>query len=266
MASGTKAAQRLGRDGQRTTRGVVHRTEDGRFTLGYAGRSPIAQRPGPVTAIPRIPFGLARLPRSIGLDDPRLPTAAAGTDLLRLNTEPLPPSVMSEAGSDHAARVASMVDWLVSLCGDYVPLRRRFITSYFAFLAVELDAHRTSLAEGILRYDGLYTPDDWLWSAPRPLPRAWLPGPDGMLPAEIAFWDGAQLLAIELSARDTQGQAALQEAGVQVLRITPDALAEPGAVGALLPISFHKFWRGQTLPASPFRRPLPRGVIAPATT
>ena len=39
----------------------------------------------------------------------------------------------------------------------------------------------------------------------------------------------------------------------------------PASVGALLPVSFHMFWRGQTLPASPFRRPIPRGVIAPAT-
>jgi hypothetical protein len=86
-----------------------------------------------------------------------------------------------------------------------------------------------------------------------------------MLPAEIAFWDGAEPLAIELSARETPGQAALQAAGIQVLRITPDILATPGAVGALLPPSFHMFWRGQALPTSPFRRPIPRGVVGPAT-
>jgi hypothetical protein len=215
--------------------------------------------------LPRIPFGLARLPRSIGVDDPRLPTASVSANVLRLNSEPLPPTAIPEGNCDHAARAAAMVDWLISLCGDYVPLRRRFIIAYFAFLAAELDSHRASLGKDLARYDGLYTPDDWLWSAPRPLPRAWLPGPDGMLPAEIAFWDGAQPLAIELSARDTQGQAELQAAGVRVLRITPDALADPAAVGALLPAPFHLFWRGQTLPASPFRRPIPRGVIAPTT-
>jgi hypothetical protein len=223
-----------------------------------------------MTTIPRIPFGLARLPRSIGHDDPRLPTAAVGTKPLRLNTEPLPPAAMPEAVPDHAARVAAMQDWLISLCGDYAPLRRHFILNYFAFLAAELRTHEVSLAEDLARYDGLYTPDDWLWSAPRPLPRAWLPSaaspdPGGMLPAEIAFWDGNQPLAIELSARETPGQAALQAAGIQVLRITPDTIATPGAVGNLLPAAFHQFWRGQTLPVSPFRRPIPRGVAGPAT-
>ena len=177
---------------------------------------------------------------------------------------------MPEIVPDHAARVAAMQDWLISLCGDYTPLRRHFILNYFAFLAAELSMHEASFAEDLARYDGLYTPDDWLWSAPRPLPRAWLPSAaspksGGMLSAEIAFWDGTQPLAIELSARETPGQAALHAAGIQVLRITPDTLATPGAVGALLPASFHRFWRGQTLPVSPFRRPIPHGVIGPAT-
>ncbi len=227
--------------------------------------------PRSMTTIPRIPFGLARLPRSIGLDDPRLPTAVAGSEPLRLNTEPLPPAAMPEAAPDHAARVAAMQDWLISLCGDYAPLRRHFILHYFAFLAAELRMHEASLAEDLVRYDGLYTPDDWLWSAPRPLPRAWLPsaafpGPGAMLTAEIAFWDGTEPLAIELSAHETPGQAALQAAGVQVLRIAPDTIATLGAIGPLLPAAFHRFWRGQTLPASPFRRPIPRGAVGPATT
>ncbi len=218
-----------------------------------------------MTPVPRIPFGLDRLPQSIGIDDARLPTAPAGASLLRLNTEPLPRTAMPEAANDHAARVAGAIDWLISLCGDYAPLRRRFITTYFAFLGAQLDTHRAALVPDLARYDGLYTPDDWLWSAPRPLPRAWLTGADGPIPAEIAFWDGAQPLAIELSARDTPRHAALRAAGLPVLRIAPDLLADPATLGTLLPVTFHAFWRGQTLPASPFRRPIPRGVVGPAT-
>jgi hypothetical protein len=213
----------------------------------------------------RIPFGLDRLPRSINLDDPRLPTAPAGIDALRLNTEPLPQAAMPEVIGNHTARVAAALDWLVSLCGDYAKPRRRFIATYFAFLTAQIAAHRAALAENLARYDGLYTPDDWIWSAPRPLPRAWLPGPDGMLPAEIVFWEGTQPLAVEFAARDTPRQAALKAAGVKVLRIGPDTLAEPEALGAVLPAPFHVFWRGLVLPASPFRRPIPYGVLGPAT-
>jgi hypothetical protein len=209
----------------------------------------------------RIPFGLDRLPRSIGVDDPRLPTAPAGVSMLRLNTEPLPLATMPEAINEHTVRVAAAQDWLISLCGDYAPARRRFIVAYFAFLAAELDLSRTRLIEHLAGYDGLYTAGDWLWSAPRPLPRAWLPGPDGLIPAELAFWDGMQPIAIELSARDTSRQVALEAAGIQVLRIAPDLLPKPGTLNALLPAPFHCFWRGQTLPASPFRRSIPLGVL-----
>lgn len=218
-----------------------------------------------MTPLARIPFGLDRLPRSIGFDDPRLPTAPAGAGLLRLNTEPLPQTAMPEVQGDHAARVTTAMEWLFSLCGDYAPLRRRFVTSYFAFLAAEVEAHRRHLTEALAGYDALYAPDDWLWSAPRPLPRAWLPGPNGLLPAEIAFWDGEKPLAIGLSARDTPREAALEAAGIQVLRIGPDALVAPPILGALLPAPFHGFWRGQTLPSSPFRRAIPRGALGPAT-
>jgi hypothetical protein len=218
-----------------------------------------------VTVFMRIPFGLDRLPKSIGLDDPRLPTASAGVDALRLNTEPFPQAAMPDAVGDHRAQVAAAMDWLISLCGDYAKPRQRFVPTYFAFLAAQIVTHHAVLAENLARYEGLYTPNDWFWSAPRPLPRAWLTGPDGTLQAEVAFWDGTQALAIEFAARNTPRQAALEAAGVQVLRVGPKTLADPEALGAILPAPFHAFWRDQRLPASPFRRPIPYGVLGPAT-
>lgn len=175
--------------------------------------------------------------------------------MLRLNTEPLPSDAMPLAIGDHAARITAATDWLVSLCGDYAPLRGLFIRCYFDFLAAEIAAHRIELAEQLRRYDGLYAPDDWTWSALRPLPRAWLPAQGRMLPTDIAFWDGTLPIAIELAARDTERQAALRAAGITVLRMEPNKLADA------LPQCFHRFWRDQTLPSSPFRRPIPRGVV-----
>jgi hypothetical protein len=172
---------------------------------------------------------------------------------------------MPDVSGDHAARVATAMDWLAFQCGDYAPLRRRFITTYFAFIVAELEAHRAALTADLARFDGIYSSDDWLWSALRPLPRAWLPSPNGPLLAEVAFWDGKRPLAIELSARDSPRQAALHAAGIPVLRIGPEKLADPVALGALLPAPFHGFWRGQTLPASPFRRAVPRGALDAVT-
>ena len=62
------------------------------------------------------------------------------------------------------------------------PLRRQFIASYFGFIAAHLDAHRTELVERAKPYDGLYRPEDWLWSALRPLPRGWVPVAHGGQP------------------------------------------------------------------------------------
>ncbi|HVC61670.1 MAG TPA: hypothetical protein VND19_15065 [Acetobacteraceae bacterium] len=203
----------------------------------------------------RIPFGLDRLPRTLPPDDPRLPGVFVGEDKLRLNTEPLPAEAMASAAGDHAARVAAMKQFLRGLCGDYAPRRLRFVDCYIDCMAAHLDAHRDELARALQRYDGVYAPEDWLWSALRPLPRAWLPADAGMVPVDFAFWDGAQAIAIDFSG----GQG---KAGIAVCHVGPDVLAhDPLALLEVLPDRFRRFWRDQILPVSPFRRAIPRGVV-----
>ena len=190
----------------------------------------------------RIPFGLDHLPRRIALDDTRLRSVSVGTAPLRLNTEPLPPDVLV-AAADHPARVVAAVGWLHDLCGDYAPPRRQFIAAYFDLIAAHIAEHRAELAAALSRYDDIYAPEDWLWSALRPLPRAWLPADERLLPADIAFWDGTQALAFE---RDSPRQSLLRKAGIPII----ESIAE-------LPDTFRHFWRSQTLPMSPFRRVMP---------
>jgi hypothetical protein len=212
--------------------------------------------------LPRIPFGLDRLPRTIALDDPRLRCAEVADGApLRLNSEPVPADAMPLAIGDHATRVAAAGAWLASLCGDYAPLQRQFIAVYLGCIAAEIEAHRAELAERVKPFDGLYAPEDFLWSALRPLPRGWVPAEGRLLQADMVFWDGTQVVAIEAAARETERQKALHAAGVAVHRIEPGALGDPASLGALLPQGFQRFWHGETLPASPFRRPIPRGVV-----
>jgi hypothetical protein len=208
-----------------------------------------------VTVALRIPFGLDRLPRTLRTDDPRLPGVTVGGDKLRLNSEPLPAEAMVSAAEDHAARVAAMKLFLRGLCGDYAPQRLRFVDCYLDCMAAHLDAHRDEVAHGLQRYDALYAPEDWLWSALRPLPRAWLPGEGGAVLVDFAFWDGTRAIAIDVGGSQ-------QAAGVALCRVTPDMLmGDPLALLAVLPDGFHSFWRDQMLPASPFRRPIPLGVV-----
>jgi hypothetical protein len=207
----------------------------------------------------RIPYGLDRLPRSIALDDPRLRCAVVADEPLRLNSEPVPPDAMPLATGDHPSRVAAAKEWLESLCGDYAPLRRQFIDAYFRFVAAQIEVHREELVTRLEPYDGLYTPYDFLWSALRPLPRGWVSAGGQLLAADMVFWDGAQLMAVELAARDTDRQRALLTAGVTVHRIDPSMFAR---LDAILPPTFSRFWEGQPLPSSPFRRAIPYGVLA----
>ena len=106
---------------------------------------------------------------------------------------------MPLAIGDHAARVAAAIDWLTDLCGDYAPLRRQFIAGYFSVITTQLEAHRVDLVEQLNQYDGLYAPEDFLWSALMPLPRGWVPVGDQLLPADVVFWDGMQPIAIEIA-------------------------------------------------------------------
>lgn len=181
-----------------------------------------------------------------------------GDEPLRLNSEPVPQDAMPLVIGDHAARVAAAINWLTGLCGDYAPLRRQFIAAYFSMITTQLEAHSADLVEQLNRYDGLYAPEDFLWSALMPLPRGWVPVGDQLLPADVVFWDGVQPIAIEIASRTTARQSALDAAGVLVLRIEPGTIN----VGPSLPASFQHFWQGQILPSSPFRRPIPPGVIA----
>jgi hypothetical protein len=167
----------------------------------------------------RLLWGLDRVPRGLAPDDPRLPGVTLGPAPLRLNSEPVPASIVPEAAT-HAARWAALAAWLDVACGDYAVPRRRALAAYLDFVRAELAAHRAELDDRLRRFDGLYTAADWAWSALRPLPRAWL-GADG--PIDIAFWDGAQLHRID-------------------------------AASPRFPDSCHLFWRAETLPSSPFRR------------
>lgn len=209
--------------------------------------------------MPRIPFGLDRLPRTTNADDPRLPGVVVDADKLRLNSEALPAEAMAAASPDHAARVATILRWLSAQCGDYAAQRQRFIAVYFHGIAAHLHAHRDELAAAVQRYDGLYALDDWLWSALRPLPRAWLTAGDRLLPCDIAFWPGERAVAIDVAVHETERTAALRDAGIDVVRVAPDA--EGDAVLDALPDAFKWFWRDQMLPASPFRRAIPDGVL-----
>jgi hypothetical protein len=203
----------------------------------------------------RIPFGLERLPRTTDTNDPRVPGVVVSAHKLRLNSEPLPQDAVVQASTGHATRIETVMRWLDGLCGDYNPNRQRFIAAYFRSMIGHLNTYGDELVDRLRRYDGLFQPHDWLWSALRPLPRAWLPVEGRLLPCDFAFWDGERAFAVELAAQDTERTQVLRATGLEVRCIAPGVLN--GDVLGALPDAFRWFWRGEVLPSSPFRRPIP---------
>jgi hypothetical protein len=174
---------------------------------------------------------LDRLPATLAADDERLPGVVVGASPLRLNSVPLPIEVWGDGTSDHAGRVAALRAWLLGACGDYNGALRRAVSGYIDAIGQHIERHRAELAAALAAFHGLYQPEDWIWSALRPLPRAWWREGEAWRHADLAFWDGGAVIAMraEESSRND------------------------------LPAPFQYFWNNQTLPVSPFRKLFPSG-------
>ncbi len=154
-------------------------------------------------------------------------------------------------------------------CDLWNKRQKRFLDCYFEFVAGHVEDHRDSLLQSIAAFGDLYRYGDWMFSAPRPLPRAHLHAPHGtaatpfdpasMVGVDFAFWTGGGLLAIDLVGSETRGprdkarRERLQGAGIAVVEMPQSALLDAPAFAELLPASFHRFWQGQVLPCGPFR-------------
>jgi hypothetical protein len=186
----------------------------------------------------RILFGLDRLPATLAADDIRLPAVHAGAAQLRLNSLPLPLEAWDAGGADHAARMAAVRSWLLAGCGDYNAALRRGVAQYLDAVEAHVAQHGDALAADLAQFHGLYRPEDWCWSALRPLPRAWWQQDGAWVRADLAFWDGNAVIA--MTPKDF-------ETGV-------------------LPVQFQHFWTGETLPVSPIRRTFPAAADAVSLT
>ncbi|NQU71758.1 MAG: hypothetical protein HQ514_14480, partial [Rhodospirillales bacterium] len=136
--------------------------------------------------------------------------------------------------------------------------------------------NRTELIQSLAQFKDLYRFDQWAFSALRPLPRAHLWAPENagiqefdvgqMLRVDLAFWTGAEIVAIDLIGTETRGEAhatrrnRLTRNGVKVIEMRHEYLGETRSsdFAASLPPEFHGFWETQPLPSGPFRTtPLP---------
>jgi hypothetical protein len=128
--------------------------------------------------------------------------------------------------------------WLLAGCGDYNAALRRGVTQYLDAIETHVAQHGDALTADLMQFDGLYRMQDWCWSALRPLPRAWWQQNGSWAHADLAFWNGTAVIAMQPGEFET----------------------------GTLPIPFQRFWTGETLPVSPFRRAFPAGPDAVSLT
>lgn len=160
-------------------------------------------------------------------------------------------------------------------CDQWRKGQRQFVERYFEFVAARVAGEREALADRLRPFGGLYGPDDWLFSAPRPIPQAWLSldptggaaayAPENMVMVDVAFWTREGPLAVAFRGTETPDprktaiRDALSRTGVQFLDIPMIALGPPpgDGIASLLPDAFRDFWTDEPIPAGPFKPALP---------
>jgi len=221
-----------------------------------------------VTARPplRIPFGAEAWPLA-RLDEQPPPAPLLALDpavaSLRLDNFPYdfpePPDL--HGMRTRAVRLEFLLRHFQSFCGIWDKLRLLFLEAYFRMIAEEVTRAAESIRAIAGEHAGLFAPEDWCYAAAAPLPIAHLPlGGEEHVRTDIAFWFEGRLHAVELiggaePALRAEARERLRSAGIEVTEIAGAALRRSGAAALResLPAPLVAFWRGVTLPASPFR-------------
>jgi hypothetical protein len=196
-------------------------------------------------------------------------------EALRLNNSRYHFDAVGSPAGPGSEPFESIEQHLIGLCGPWGGLPQRFLAYYFGEVGALVEEAREDLSRRLIPYEGLFTYRDWRFSAPKPLPRAFLPLLDSEAPpsatagtfvrVELAFWLGDRLAAVlsepgPLTPRAAAEQRArLARAGIAVVTYVAADLA-PGKRDLIARIFGEPrpaFWSGEELPAGPFRPAVP---------
>ncbi|MDB5546199.1 MAG: hypothetical protein JWO64_3348 [Hyphomicrobiales bacterium] len=153
-------------------------------------------------------------------------------------------------------------------CGTWDKLSHQFCAAYFEFLSAEIQADHVALARRCEPFAGLFAPSDWLYCAPRPLPRAHVFAPAGeatgteadYIKVDFAFWLGAHFsVAIAAPVSLTPARAMVRDerlsrAGISVAPFSARDLSAPADLFTrILAGRPAHYWSREPIPVGPFR-------------
>ncbi len=165
---------------------------------------------------------------------------------------------------DAAAQLGFLGVHLRRYCSLWDRGQKLFLDRYFEFIAARVEHDSDNLKAKIAEFGSLYRYEDWVFSALRPLPQAWLNttagdyDPAALIGVDFAFWTGDNVVAVYITGTETasprvlEQRERLQQNGATVLEIPQSALVRDEVFAETLPEPFHNFWQGQTLPTGPF--------------
>jgi hypothetical protein len=166
-------------------------------------------------------------------------------------------------------RLDFLRDYHETLCGTYAKRPRQFVALYFRLIDTILAADRPALEKKAAGFGGLFTWQDYAFSALRPLPQAFLPVGDSHPKTDFAFWTGKQVVVIDI-AGDTRGPGwiercrRLNDAGMLTIEppISIFVKNDPAALRDLLQPEFSTFWQSEAMPSSPFKATALGDIVA----
>jgi hypothetical protein len=189
--------------------------------------------------------------------------------MLRINGRALdlPPPAPTEAEVPIAVRVVAQ---LKRLCGGWNGAAGRFVDRYFTFLDRQIDRHRAEIDARLAPFDGLFRAEDFIHSAPLPLPRAFLfapvtprssedAEPADFVKVDFAWWLGDRMVAVLLAPSPLTPLMArrrderLTAAGIGLAPCTMADLDDVGLgwFAETLGPEGSRFWEGEALPSAP---------------
>ncbi len=188
------------------------------------------------------------------------------TPALRLNSDDgtrYAPDVLAQY-PDNLARMAALRQEAVRDVDLFARNQRLFLELYFDFIEARVAAERKALAAELAWADGLFAPEDFTFSAFKPLANAMFVGVESDAPVgavtacDTAFWTGARLIAVTVQgAMAGTGQAAPAQEDGPIMRIAIPAgdltTIRSAFTRERFPEEMFAFWEGEDTPASPFR-------------
>ncbi|MYZ49265.1 hypothetical protein [Propylenella binzhouense] len=188
------------------------------------------------------------------------------TPALRLNEDDgrrYAPEQLAET-PDAASRLAALEAETMQEVDAFSRPQRLFVESYFRFAAERVAAEAGALASRLAWSKGLFRPEDFVFSALRPL--VGVVAAEGsearMVSGDFGFWTGGGLVLVTVTGG--AAQVPRSEAIVPVV-LTRSDLARGAGLFAdpRFPAALRAFEAGQAVPQGPFRpRGLREGVAA----